>query len=188
MRKLLAAGVLLWTAFGLFWALMIIMPAPHLALWFVAALVEESSLLLAAFALVGIALAALARRAGARKASLVAVAFGAATVVLSLVPVAQAMQAASGEGVALSLPEYFAGPAVVANLSPETVTYARPGEAGQELELDVWRPPGRGEDAGDSEGRPAVVAVHGGGWEWGDRSETPPGTSGSPSRATWFST
>ena len=50
MRKLLVAGVLLWTGFGLFWALMIVLPAPHLALWFVAVLVEESSLFLAAFA------------------------------------------------------------------------------------------------------------------------------------------
>jgi hypothetical protein len=95
LQRLLAALALGWAVFGLFWALMIVLPAPHLALWFVAALVEESSLLLAAFALVGVAL-------GARRASLVVAALGAATVVLSLVPAAQASRTASAEGVALS--------------------------------------------------------------------------------------
>jgi acetyl esterase/lipase len=173
MRKLLAAGVLLWTAFGLFLALMIVLPAPTLILWFVAALVEEASLLLTAFALVGILLAVLVRRADAHKTSLVAAGLGAATVVLSLVPVVQALRTASTEGVALSLPAYFARPAVSANRSPETVIYARPGEAGDALKLDVWHPPERGDDAGHSERRPAIVVVHGGGWEWGNRSETP---------------
>lgn len=90
LQRLLAMLALGWAVFGLFWALMIVLPAPHLAVWFVAALVEESSLLLAAFALAGVAVAALARLVGARRASLVAAALGAATVVLSLVPAAQA--------------------------------------------------------------------------------------------------
>ena len=171
LQRLLAALALGWAVFGLFWALMIVLPAPHLALWFVAALVEESSLLLAAFALVGVALAALTRLVGVRRASLVAAALGAATVVLSLMPVAQASRTASAEGVALSPSGLFARPAVFAERQPETVTYARPGEDAQEL--DVWRPSGREDAAGGSEGRPAVVVVHGGGWEWGSRSETP---------------
>ena len=171
LQRLLATLALGWAVFGLLWALMIVLPAPHLALWFVAALVEESSLLLAAFALVGVALAALTRIVGVRRVSLVAAALGAATVVLSLMPVAQASRTASAEGVALSPSGLFARPAVFAERQPETVTYARPGEDAQEL--DVWRPSGREDAAGGSEGRPAVVVVHGGGWEWGSRSETP---------------
>ena len=179
LRWLLATLVLLWTGLGLFLALMIVLPAPHLALWFVAVLVEESSLFLAAFALVGIALAGLVYRIGAHKASLVAAAFGVVTIVLSMVPVVQALQTASSEGVSLSLSEYFALPSFVAQGSPETVTYARvgeqPGETDQELKLDVWRSPERGDagSSGGSKGRPAIVVVHGGGWEWGSRSESP---------------
>lgn len=115
------------------------LPAPTLALWFLTMLVEGYSLLLAAFALLGGALAALAYRARVSRTSLVAAAFGATTIMLSLVPLAQAWRITSEEGVTLSLPEHFALPWFFAEGSPETITYARP--EGEELKLDVWRPP-----------------------------------------------
>lgn len=172
LRGVLAATALLWAAIGLLLALMIVLPTPNLhLLWaniglhLLAAVVEGYSLLLAAFALLGLGLAALARRAGWRRSSLVATVFAVVTVVLSFVPVAQGGRTASQEGVALSLSEYFSVPSV----GPlETVTYARPD--GEELKLDVRRPPEEGESAGPQR-RPAVITVHGGGGMLGSRSE-----------------
>lgn len=184
-KVLVTAAALSWTAFGLLWAQVLVLPDPALPPRVFAALVEvpattlparffvmfvkESSLLLCVFALVGIVLAALARRAGAWRSSLVATVLGAAIVVVSLAPVTQALRTASAEGVPLSISEYLAASFSATHRSPETVTYARPG--GEELKLDVWRPPGDG--AGGTERRPAVVMVHGGAWERGHRSQMP---------------
>ena len=181
LRGVLAATALGWAALGLLLALMIVLPSPKIQilmdiptilLWLLAVLVEGYSLLLAAFALLGLALAALARRAGLRRTSLAAAVLGAVTVTLCLVPVVQGWRTASQEGVALSLSEYFSLPAFIPEGSPETVTYARPGEAGEELKLDVRRPPEEGDKA-RPERRPAVVMVHGGGWSLGSRSDDP---------------
>lgn len=185
-----AAAVLSWATLGLLWAQVILLPNPLLPpplfaellgdvpssthpQRFVVMLFKETSLLLTAFALFGLFMATLAHRAGARKSSLVAAGLCAATVAVSLMPVAQAWKDASAEGVSLSLPGYFAGPAFAADRSPETVTYARPG--GEELEADVWRPPGGGPagEADAAKGRPAVIVVHGGGWRSGERGDFP---------------
>jgi acetyl esterase len=180
LRRVLAVAALLWAAFGLFLALWIVLPAtvlswaisllatepiPTVLSWVISLLATEFSLLLAAYALLGIALAALARRARFRRTSLVAAVLGVVTVVLCLVPVVQGWRTASEEGVALSLSEYFSLPSIG---SPETVTYARPGEAGEKLKLDVRRPPEEGNKAGP-ERRPAVVVVHGDAWGRGSR-------------------
>ncbi len=184
------AVVLSWTTLGLLWAQVILLPNPLLPPPFVAELLgdvppsthpqrfivmifTETSLVLTIFALFGLLMALLAYRVGARKSSLVAAGLCAATVALSLVPVAQAWREASAEGVSLSLPGYFAGPAFAADHSPETVTYARPG--GEELKADVWRPPGGGSAgaADATKGSPAVIVVHGGGWRSGERGDFP---------------
>ncbi len=193
-RNWLAAVVaLLWATLGLLWAQVIVFPHPLLPPPFFAEVLGEipsttrperfivmtfkgMSLLLCAFALLGLVGAVLARRSGARRVSLVVTVLCAATVAASLVPLVQALKAASAEGVSLSLPRYFAGPAFATDLSPETVTYAHP--AGEKLKLDVWQPPGdssqnprKNFDAGEA--RPAVVVVHGGGWRAGVRGEFP---------------
>lgn len=172
LRGLLAATALGWAALGLFLGLMSVLPTPNLGglwpnliLWLLAVLAQELSLWLAAFALLGLGLALLARRVGLRRTSLVAAVLGVLTVGLCLVPVVQGWRTASREGVALSLSDYFSVPSVG---SPETVTYARPG--GEQLKLDVWRLPDQGKTAG-SQRRPAVVAVHGGGGIQGSRSD-----------------
>jgi acetyl esterase/lipase len=138
---------------------------PNLVLWLIAVFVEEQSLLLTAFAVLGIVIALLALRAGWRRSALVAAVSGAVTVVLTLVPVLQGWRTASQEGVALSVAEYFSFPS---GRPSETVTYAWP--EGEDLELDVWRPPADGVTTGP-ERRPAVVAVHGGGGVFGSRGE-----------------
>jgi acetyl esterase/lipase len=168
-RRLLAATALGWAVLGLLLALLIVLPVPNIGfpavvvLWLLAVLVEGYSLVLAGFALLGLALAALARRAGLRRTWLVGAVLGVLTLALCLVPVVQGWRAASREGVALSLSEYFSYPSTGA---PETVTYARPG--GEELQLDVRRPPA---DQGRSAPRPAVLTVHGGGGVFGSRTE-----------------
>jgi acetyl esterase len=172
LRGALAATALGWAAVGLLLGLMIVLPTPNLGLlWpnlvldLLAVFVDGFSLWLTVFALLGLALAALARRAGLRRSSLVAAVLGVVTVALSLVPVVQGWRTASQEGVALSFSEYFSFPS---GGPSETVTYARP--EGEELKLDVWRPPDEGDTAGP-ERRPAVVTVHGGGGISGSRSD-----------------
>lgn len=116
--------------------------------------------------MLGLGLAALARRSGLRRTSLVAAVLGVVTVALSLVPVVQGWRTASQEEVPLSLSEYFSFPSLDSPLV--TVTYARPES--EELQLDIRRPPNEGNTAGP-ERRPAVVTVHGGGGIVGWRAE-----------------
>ena len=201
MKWFAAAAALSWTVLGLLWAQVVVLPEPLLPPPFFAELlgripatprperfiimlVKETSLLLFGFALLGLALAALARRAGAKKSALVATLLCAATVAVSLVPVAQAMKTASSEGVPLSLTGYFADlspvPDRFADRSPETVPYAHWG--GEVLKVDVWEPSGdhsrgtsrhSGVEVAAAERRPAVIVVHGGGWRSGERSDFP---------------
>ncbi len=200
-RWFAAAAALSWAILGLLWGQVLalsrpLLPPPSFAELigripatprperFIVMLLKETSLLLFGFALLGLALAALARLAGAKKSALASALLCAAIVAVSLAPVAQAMKAATAEGVPLSLTGYFAGlspvPDRFADRSPETVTYSRP--AGEVLKLDVWRPPDNpGESskrisrggAGVERGRPAVIVVHGGGWRSGERSDFP---------------
>jgi acetyl esterase/lipase len=185
-----AVAVLVWATLGLLWAQVILLPNPLLPpppvagllgdvppstrpQRFVVMLFKETSLLLTAFSLFGLLMAKLVHRSGARQSSLIAAGLCAVALAASLVPVAQAWKVASVEGVSLSLPGYFAGPAFAGERPPETVTYARHG--GQELRADVWRPPGGGSApaAESSGGRPAVIVVHGGGWRSGGRGDFP---------------
>jgi acetyl esterase/lipase len=195
-----AATVLSWAVLGLLWAQVILLPRPLLPppSWtellgripatprperFIVMLFKETSLLLTAFALIGLILCALASRAGARKRALVAAVACSAVLVVSLVPVAQATKTASAEDVPLSLTGYFADlspvPDRFADRSPKTMRYARSG--GEVLKADVWEPPdedgrGSGQRSGSdvpAQGRPAVIVVHGGGWRSGERSDFP---------------
>jgi acetyl esterase len=196
-----AAIALAWAVLGVLWAQVILLPNPPLLPplsvaellgripatprpdRFVVMLFRETSLLFTVYALLGLALCALAGYAGARKRSLLAGAVCVAVLVISFVPVAQAMATSSAEGVPLSITKYLSGlrpvPDRFAGRSPQTVTYAR--SDGEVLQADVWEPsspdesvPGQspGPDA-PMRGRPAVIVVHGGGWRSGERSEFP---------------
>jgi len=201
MKSFAAAAALSWAVLGLLWAQVLalphpLLPPPSLAEIlgripatpqperFIVMLAKETSLLLFGFAILGLVLSALARRAGAKNCALVSALLCAAIGAISLVPVAQATKTASAEGVPLSLSGYFSDlspvPDRFAGRSPETVTYARP--AGEELKLDVWSPPDNSggsskrtfrRDVGVERGRPAVIVVHGGGWRSGERSDFP---------------
>jgi hypothetical protein len=104
--------VLSWATLGLLWAQVILLPHPFLPpplfaellgdvppstdpQRFIVMIFKETSLLLCGFALLGLFIAALAHRGGARKSALVAAGLCAATVAVSLMPVAQAWKDAS---------------------------------------------------------------------------------------------
>ncbi|HSL01361.1 MAG TPA: alpha/beta hydrolase [Rubrobacteraceae bacterium] len=152
-------------------SLQVVLPARTQTLWALTVLVKESSVLVTAFALLGLVLVPLVHLSGAPKRAMIAAALGAAAISLSLAPVAQAWRTASAEGVSLSLSEHFADRSFTVDREPETATYAYTG--GEELELDVWRPPGGTSAVDEPGGRPAVVLVHGGGWRTGYPSKTP---------------
>jgi acetyl esterase len=194
-----AATAMIWAALGLLWAQVIVLPEPLLPPpsfaellgripatprpeRFIVMLFKETSLLLTAYAFLGMLMCALAGRAGARKSSLLATLLCVTIAVASLVPVAQATKTAFAEGVPLSLPGYFADlspvPGRFADRSPKTVPYARSG--GEVLKADVWEPPGDAKGPGRrsrpdvaAQGRPAVIVVHGGGWRSGERGDFP---------------
>ena len=196
-----AAAAVSWAVLGLLWAQVLALPHPLLPPpffaellgripptpqpeRFIVMLIKETSLLLFSFALLGLILAALARRAGAKKSALFAALLCAAIVAVSLAPVTQAMKTASTEGVPLSLTGYFAGlspvPDRFADRSPETVQYAHSG--GEVLKADIWEPSGdasrgssrhSGVEVAAATRRPAVIVVHGGGWRSGGRGDFP---------------
>jgi acetyl esterase len=171
-RRLLAVTAVGWAAVGLLLGLIAVLPTPAVGLWpslvlmYLAFFVQGYSLLLGLFAVLGLGLAALAHRAGLRRASRVATVLGVTTVLLSLVPVAQGWRTASHEDVPLSLSEYFSFPSM--DRPVETVTYARPD--GEVLQLDIRHPPHEGPDV-STEPRPAVITLHGGGGITGSRTE-----------------
>jgi hypothetical protein len=113
------AAALSWAVLGLLWAQVLALPHPLLPPpsfaellgripatprpeRFIVMLFKETSLLLTAYALLGMLMCTLTFRAGARKSSLVATLLCVAIAVASLVPVAQATKTASAEGVPLS--------------------------------------------------------------------------------------
>jgi hypothetical protein len=120
-----AATALIWAVLGVLWAQVILLPHPLLPPpsfaellgrvpattrpdRFIVMLFKETSLLLTAYALLGMLMCTLAGRAGARKTLLLATLLCVTIAVASLVPVAQATKTSSAEGVPLSLTGYFA--------------------------------------------------------------------------------
>ncbi len=112
-KRLAAVAALSWAAFGLLWAQVLVLPNPlvlprvfvELLLGevpaatnprrFAVMVVKETSLLLCGFALIGFALATLARRVEAHRSAFVAASLCTVTVAISLVPVAQAWRTVS---------------------------------------------------------------------------------------------
>ena len=170
-RRLLSTATLCWSGAALLCSLQIMLPPRTFTLWLFTVFAKESSLLVTAFAFLGLVLATLVGLFGAPKRAAVAATLSVVAIALSLMPVAQAWKTASAEGVSLSLSEQLADPSPAAKRSPETITYAHPG--GDQLKLDVWQPSREIDSVAGSKGRPAVVVVHGGGWGAGLRSTTP---------------
>lgn len=159
---------LILTVLTLPWVVWLYLPAPTLALWAVAALLNEVSLLLAFAALLVVVLSLVGRRLGARRLPLMTGITGSVMLLGALLPTLNAYRAAGARGV-LSFSGYFAGLAISAERDPQTETYLV--LEGQPLHLDIWQPLSTSENPDGP--RPAVVMVHGGSWNAGARSEAP---------------
>ncbi|MQA86802.1 MAG: carboxylesterase family protein [Streptosporangiales bacterium] len=147
-------------------ALLVVVPAPALAVWYGSVLVTEFSLALTVLAVGGLLLAWFARLFGAWVLPVAAAGLCSLALLLSLVPPAWALSSAGRAEAPLSWSEYFAGLSITADRDPRTVRYAR--VRGQSLRLDVWRP-----EVPASGPRPAIIMVHGGSWTDGQRSRLP---------------
>ncbi|WP_409238019.1 alpha/beta hydrolase fold domain-containing protein [Streptomyces sp. PA5.6] len=156
-------------------AVLVAAPLPRVPLLvLVAGAITSWGLLLLPPGLLGLAGAALAGRRHPWCAGLAALASFAA-LVYGVMPYAAAYDTARQQGQGLTPARYFDG--VNYARVPDrarTLTYARVGRGdkahrkGLKLRLDLWALPKRAEGR-----RPAVVWVHGGGWNKGHRSQTP---------------
>ncbi|MFK4071680.1 alpha/beta hydrolase fold domain-containing protein [Streptomyces sp. NPDC029674] len=172
-RSLLLAACLLNAAL----AVLVAAPLPRVPLLvLVAGGITSWGLVLLPPGLLGLTAAAFAGRRHPWCAGLAALASFAA-LVYGVMPYAAAYGTAERQGQRLAATRYFDG--VNHAEAPDrarTLTYARVGRGhgtthrtkGQKLTLDLWAPPGR-----SGARRPAVVWVHGGGWNKGHRSQTP---------------
>lgn len=161
MTALLAAAVLVASGGALAVASLMVAPAPTGRLWLLAVLVAGYSLVVAVGAVVLIVLSAVAIAMGAVVLAGLAACLAAVTFAIALVPVAEGIRAARAQGVHLSARTYWSRPTWTRKGSPETFVFSEPPDTPEGLALDVWRP--------RSEGRAAVVLVHGGGWVSGGR-------------------
>jgi acetyl esterase/lipase len=92
---------------------------------------------------------------------------------MSLYPAMSAFSTATSNPIKFSFSGYFFGSAPERLSRPRTFTYASPD--GKPLELDVYLPESTVAimKSGSNRGRPAIVVVHGGSWNSGERSDFP---------------
>ena len=154
-----------WALLCLAGGLLIVAPGPSQPLYFAGVVLTEGSLVVTAAGGVGLGVAALAGYAGARRIASFTAAVSVGALVVSLIPVRDGLQTASAQGVTVSLAHYLPRPP--AGAPSQTVTYVGADASSVGRRLEVWPVP---EGAG-ARGRrhPAVVLVHGGGWDQGSR-------------------
>jgi acetyl esterase len=164
-RALLCWVALGWALLCLAGGLLIVAPGPSQPLWLAGVVLTECSLVVTAAGGVGLGVAALAGSAGARRTGAFTATVSVAALVVSLIPVRDGLQTAAAQGVTVSLARYLPRPP--AGAPSQTVTYLGADGSPVGRRLDVWPVP---EGAG-ARGRrhPAVVLVHGGGWDRGSR-------------------
>jgi acetyl esterase len=168
-RVLLRWVTLGWAGCCLAGGLLTVAPGPGEPLLFAGVLLTECSLVVTAAGALGLAAAALAGRAGAGRVAWVTAAASAGALVLSLLPVRDGLRTAAEQGVTVSLARYLPRPP--AGAPSHTVTYVGGQGSPVGRRLDVWRVPAAAGERG--RGRPAVVLVHGGGWDRGGRGGGP---------------
>jgi len=164
-RALLCSVALGWALSWLAGGLLIVAPAPTETLLFAGVLLTECSLVVTAAGGVGLAAAALAGHAGARRIAWFTAAVSVGALVVSLIPVRDGLRTASAQGATVALERYLPRPP--AGAPSQTVTYVGPQGSPVSRRLDVWPVPGGAGARG--RGHPAVVLVHGGGWDQGSR-------------------
>jgi len=154
-------------------ALLIVVPPLTWGLWVASIYAIEASPLLMVVGVVSVLLAVAVWRTSGRRAGRVLAAVSVVALLGTGAPTAQAVSDAITRGVALSPVEFLAGLSAGTDRVPQTVPYAT--VEGSELMLDVWLPEAHAGAAARpaGEARPALVVVHGGGWERGHRSDYP---------------
>ncbi|MEU6081501.1 alpha/beta hydrolase [Streptomyces sp. NPDC047108] len=173
-RWLIVALLLLLAALEVVLLVLVFVPLPRRPLVAAASVLATSwcTAVLGIPALLGLALVRGLWRTRAVRAKRWAgwIALSACAIALAgaLAPYAAALATARVHGEGLSLAQQFAG--LNYSREPErdrTLVYARVGK--HRMKMDVWLPDG----SRSPSARPAVVWVHGGGWESGHRSQTP---------------
>ncbi len=164
---------LLFSVFAMFGTLWIVAPAPAYQLWLVAVVASEWSLWFGVIGLLGVVFSFLTLAKGERRAIVVAAiaasVLGMLATVLTLIPPSQAWRVAHANDVHLSLRRYvFGANGAQGKRDPQTLTYATVD--GQKLELDAYLPTEASESATQ---RAAIIVVHGGSWNGGDKSDFP---------------
>lgn len=163
-RTVLGLLALLISFAALFITLWIVVPAPNRWLWMVSLGASEWSLWFGLAGVIGASLGAVVLRRGGAIIGWLSILLGIGAVVLALIPAVQAWRVASRERVSLSVGRHFLGaPAVGPVEERPGIVYAE--VAGRPLALDVYRP------AAGAAALPALIVIHGGGWNAGARGE-----------------
>jgi acetyl esterase/lipase len=165
---MLLTSALLCSVAAAFFNIWIVAPAPSYRLFLVAVGASEWSLWFGALGLAGAILGLLAGASGSRWPARVALSLGVAALALSLIPPLDAWRVARENRIELSLRQYFFGlvenmPARIERTS-ETFAIVE----GQTLKLDVYLSHAKAEKS-----LPAIVVVHGGSWNAGERGDYP---------------
>jgi acetyl esterase/lipase len=139
----------------------------------VALVAGEWSLLLGLVALVGAISGVVILRKKAPRSGITSIVCGLIAAGLSLYPAVSAFTTTTRTLVEFSATDYFFGSAPERLSAPRTFTYASPG--GRPLNLDLYLPESTITKANwnSDRDRPAIVVVHGGSWNSGERSDFP---------------
>lgn len=143
----------------------IVVPAQHTVLWLVAVVTSEWSLHFGILALITIALGIYAIISQRIPAGVIAIVLGMFALGFTAYPTLASIGVARINDVRLSSRQYFLGAGPMLQPEIETFTYRKAGA--DSLALDVYSTPA------DTMRRPAVVVIHGGSWNGGNRSDFP---------------
>ncbi|HZG51212.1 MAG TPA: alpha/beta hydrolase [Pyrinomonadaceae bacterium] len=168
LRKALLIPAFLCGGISALLTIWIVVPAFAYALFQVAVGASEWSLWFGAAGLLGAGLSLPARAAGSGRAARVAFVLGIAAAGLSLIPPLDAWRVARANDLRLSLRQYLFGSPENHNARAERTTETFATVAGQTLKLDAYLAPAK-----ETRLRAAVIVVHGGSWNAGERSDYP---------------
>ena len=172
LRTALLIAAFLCGGLAALFTIWIVIPALSFTLFQVAVGAGEWSLWFGAAGLLSMGLSLLARSAGSRRGAwIAALSLGVAAVGLSLIPPLDAWHVARANDVELSLGQYLFGSPddKASRVARTTETFVTVG--GQTLKLDVYLHDAK--EASEQPRRAAIVVVHGGSWNAGERSDYP---------------
>jgi acetyl esterase/lipase len=165
---MLLTTALLCSGLAAFFTVWIVVPAPSYSLFQVAVGASEWSLWFGALGLAGACLGLFALAAGSRRTGWAALSLGAAAVALAMIPTLSARRVARENNIELSLRQYLFGRPEAPPASSERTSETFASVEGQTLRLDVYLPMPKA-----ARKRAAIVVVHGGSWNAGERGDYP---------------